>query len=316
MSKFPLVTIMIPTYNQEKFICDTIQSALDQDYPNIEIIISDDQSKDRTSEIVKKIADANPIVKYCYNNINLGRVGNYRKNLYDYSKGKYVLNLDGDDLLIDKSFVSNAINFFATSDEINLVVACKQYNLLNGLVEKKHKIDSLITEISGVDFVLDIFYKYEFSHLTTVYKRELAIQNDFYRTNIISSDVESLLRVAILGKVVIYNKIVGQWNPTGDNESANQSFKNSLDNLIWIKSVYNELKKHRSHIQCAIWRIKMKYVYSNPLLLAIRGQRGVSFKQLFLLIDHKILIISLFRLGTVCCRSLFRKLSLATHKLV
>ncbi len=50
---FPKVSIMIPTYNQQKYIVRAIESALSQDYPNMEIVISDDNSPDETQAIVE-----------------------------------------------------------------------------------------------------------------------------------------------------------------------------------------------------------------------------------------------------------------------
>lgn len=54
MTKFnPLISIIIPVYNGENFIKDSINSALNQTYKNIEIIVVDDGSTDNTANIVK-----------------------------------------------------------------------------------------------------------------------------------------------------------------------------------------------------------------------------------------------------------------------
>jgi len=79
------VTIMIPTYNQSAFILNAINSALDQNYPNLEVIVGDDASTDTTSEILKTIDDSR--LKIVRNTFNLGRVGNYRNLLYNHASG-------------------------------------------------------------------------------------------------------------------------------------------------------------------------------------------------------------------------------------
>ncbi len=48
------ITIMIPTYNQAKYISKAIESALSIDYQNLEVIVSDDCSTDNTKEVVSK----------------------------------------------------------------------------------------------------------------------------------------------------------------------------------------------------------------------------------------------------------------------
>jgi glycosyltransferase involved in cell wall biosynthesis len=52
----PLVSILIPAYNAEPWIADTIKSALDQTWPNKEIIVVDDGSKDKTLSVARQFA--------------------------------------------------------------------------------------------------------------------------------------------------------------------------------------------------------------------------------------------------------------------
>ncbi|MBK8785156.1 MAG: glycosyltransferase family 2 protein [Chitinophagaceae bacterium] len=105
-----LVTIAIPTYNNERYIADAIRSAMAQDYVNLEILIVDDASQDNTEQIVTPFCK-DPRVYYFKNEKNIGRVANYHKALYQLAKGEWYLNLDGDDYLTDPSFISKAISW-------------------------------------------------------------------------------------------------------------------------------------------------------------------------------------------------------------
>lgn len=91
----PLVSIIIPVYNAEPYLVQTIQSALDQSWANKEIIIVDDGSTDRSLEIARKFENKNILI---YSQENKG--GSAARNLgLSKSKGDYIQFLDADDLL-------------------------------------------------------------------------------------------------------------------------------------------------------------------------------------------------------------------------
>ena len=90
----PLITVVIPTYNRAQFISETIESVLDQTYPNIEIIVIDDGSTDNTEEVVARYV---PRVKYVkQKNAERGASRNHGLRLAD---GEFIVFLDSDDLL-------------------------------------------------------------------------------------------------------------------------------------------------------------------------------------------------------------------------
>ena len=70
MDKKPLVSIIIPTYNRAEFLPRAVQSALDQTYTNIEIIIVDDCSPDNTKEVVKAYQKKDKRIQYLCNKKN------------------------------------------------------------------------------------------------------------------------------------------------------------------------------------------------------------------------------------------------------
>lgn len=100
-----LVSIIIPSYNAEIFIKETLESVFGQTYNLIEVIIIDDGSTDNTSNLVKKVYGSR--VKYFYQE-NKG-VSAARNLGYQKSKGEYVLFLDSDDI-IERNFLKNKIN--------------------------------------------------------------------------------------------------------------------------------------------------------------------------------------------------------------
>ena len=97
----PLVSFCILTYNQEKYIKDACMGAFGQDYPNLEIVISDDCSSDSTWDIVLElVSQYNGPHKLVLNKNekNLGIRENCNKVLYELATGEIILLAGGDDV--------------------------------------------------------------------------------------------------------------------------------------------------------------------------------------------------------------------------
>ena len=91
----PLVSILIPAYNAEEWIAETIQSAISQTWPHKEIIVVDDGSKDRTAEVARQFASKQVLV---VSRENQGAAAT-RNHALHLSQGDYIQYLDADDLL-------------------------------------------------------------------------------------------------------------------------------------------------------------------------------------------------------------------------
>jgi len=97
-SKTPRVSIGMPVFNGEKYLCESIESILNQRYVDFRLIISDNASNDRTQEICKKYANQDDRISYHRNLINLGAPNNYNR-VFDLSSGEYFKWAAYDDVL-------------------------------------------------------------------------------------------------------------------------------------------------------------------------------------------------------------------------
>src|SRR5216684_5132252 len=91
----PLVSILIPAYNSEEWIADTLRSALRQTWQRKEIIVVDDGSRDRTTEVARQLASKQVTVVSVEN----GGAAAARNHALKLSQGDYIQWLDADDLL-------------------------------------------------------------------------------------------------------------------------------------------------------------------------------------------------------------------------
>lgn len=97
-SEKPLVSVLMTTYNREKYLPQAIESVLASTYPYFELLVVDDQSKDRSLEIAREYQARDPRVKSILNEKNLGDYPN-RNKAASLAKGKYLKYVDADDMI-------------------------------------------------------------------------------------------------------------------------------------------------------------------------------------------------------------------------
>ena len=308
----PKVTIMIPTYNQENFISDAIKSALEQDYENLEIVISDDNSSDRTSEIAQGfLSDGR--VKYFKNVKNIGRVANYHKTLYEHSTGDWIVNLDGDDYYTDPAFISRAMNRILSQENIVCYFGLR-YMPDKLKSHKKMLIDTDCYVFNGKFYLCHFFEIGRFSHLVTLYKKELClIDNKCYTYQGLQSDFHGIIRYCVHGNIIVAKENKYIWRVHGENASHSMDYKNKLkDELLCQNLIMEDVKDYYSADEIKDWLKKGEKWAKNDYMVS-RLQNCSGFKTLILGLIHfnwsrnytiiyiKSLLLTLFRVN------LFRK---------
>lgn len=92
-----LVSVITPVYNVDKYIDRTLMSVFAQTYKDIEIVLVDDQSQDKSAEIVKRYQKTHPEIVYYLQPKNMG-AGHARNKALELARGQYVAFLDADDM--------------------------------------------------------------------------------------------------------------------------------------------------------------------------------------------------------------------------
>lgn len=142
-SNLPLVSIAMCTYNGERYLEEQLSSLIEQDYPNLEIIICDDKSTDNTINILGTFEKKYDYVQVVYNEVNLGFMKNFEKALLA-CKGDYIALCDQDDVFLPhkiSTFMEHIGDFDLIYSQVKLVDAhlrpfegrrFPDYNLLEG----------------------------------------------------------------------------------------------------------------------------------------------------------------------------------------
>ncbi len=92
----PIVSILLPLYNAEKFPAETMESILAQTYQDFELIIINDGSTDQSAKIVSNYHDQR--IVYMENDSNMGIVATLNRGL-KHTRGKYITRIDSDAFL-------------------------------------------------------------------------------------------------------------------------------------------------------------------------------------------------------------------------
>ena len=212
MAMNPKMSVIIPVYNVELWLRKCINSLLNQTYSNIEIILIDDGSTDKSDEICDEYLKKDTRIKVMH--IRNGGQSIARNKGLDISQGEYVLFVDSDDYLCDREIIekfinilnSNKCNFIYTSycrfndgneDEITEILPI---NLTNKDIENK----------LGKDILADLINKNSFHHAPylKVCRRDFILNNNLYfREGYYHEDVEWSFKVFYYAKkVIIYNE--------------------------------------------------------------------------------------------------------------
>jgi len=124
-SEQPLVTVCIPTYNRPDMLRHSLRSVLDQSYPNLEVIVSDNASDTDTAAVVDSFGDDR--VRIDRLDTNVGLHGNMTRCLH-LGSGKYRTVLHDDDVMLPGN-IPNKVGFLETHPEVGLVFSA--YYLLD-----------------------------------------------------------------------------------------------------------------------------------------------------------------------------------------
>ena len=143
MTNTPLVSVIMPCYNSERFIAESIDSVIGQSYPNFELLITDDGSTDNSVEIIKNKVEKDNRIKLFILKERIG-IAKARNNSLSHAKGRFIAFLDSDDIWTSNK-LSTQINFIINN---NIGFSYSDYELID---EEERKTKSSRTpEPSGI----------------------------------------------------------------------------------------------------------------------------------------------------------------------
>lgn len=169
----PLVSIVMPAYNCEKYISESVDSVLKQTYENYELIIIEDGSKDRTIDVINEILKKDNRIKLLKNEENKG-VSYSRNNGISHSKGEWIAFLDSDDMWFEDK-LEKQMNYVTENNSVEFVFTgssfvnenSQPYSWIMEIPKKvtyKELLKQNIISCSSVLIKKDYFTKYKMEH--------------------------------------------------------------------------------------------------------------------------------------------------------
>lgn len=105
----PLISVVVPNYNHERFLTERLDSIINQTYRNIEIIVLDDCSTDDSRDLIMQYANHDPRITYCWNERNSGSPFRQWKKGIERAKGEYIWIAESDDYA-DSHFIETLLS--------------------------------------------------------------------------------------------------------------------------------------------------------------------------------------------------------------
>lgn len=196
----PLVSVGMPLYNAERYLPLAIESLVNQDYPNIEIIFCDDASTDKTAAICSDFVSRDSRCYYYRNETNLGAAGNFNR-AFDLSNGEFFMWAAFDDLRASQ-YISKCVD--ALGRKPDAVMCCTEVGFIDedGTVlddasySTSHPVGrSAIERVDALTSVTNWVDVY-----SLIRRAALSKTNGF--PAIFGGDVVLTLQIALLGQVL------------------------------------------------------------------------------------------------------------------
>lgn len=245
LMKNPLVSIILPTYNGERYIGESVASIISQTYSNWELIIVDDNSTDKTPKIIDELKLSDARIKVIHNlenkklpeALNIG-FGKANGDLFTWTS---------DDNIYLPDALSELVKLFISDG--NLGFAFSSQEIIDG--DGKTKESSLPKYKPA-----DLAYK-NICGGCFMYTREAAEMVGFYDSALFcAEDYDYFCRLALKTKILYYPKILYKYRKHSKNLSVTkENIADKNANIVRLKYAENLMKKYRVKI------FEAQYIY-------------------------------------------------------
>lgn len=246
--KQPLISVIIPCYNGEKFIGEAIESVINQTYKNWELIIVDDGSTDNSEEIVKQYLLDNRI-QYIQHKKNKG-IPSARNTGIKKSNGEFIALLDDDDMWIPSKLAIQLEEFQKSKDVFGLVFGnIRVINSEGCIIHEDESLKINLENLSKEDVIRNLFLGNFIHCITVMFKSECITEVGGFNEEITwgGDDYDLWLRLANRFKFAYINKVLAIRRVHNDNYTQTERMiKGEIQLINSIVKKYTFLNKYQT----------------------------------------------------------------------
>lgn len=275
--KKPLVSVILPAYNTEKYLRETIDSILRQTFTNFECIIINDGSTDTSQKIIDHYAKIDsriiPIKQQ-----NMGLVATLNKGV-ELAKGTYIARVDGDDPSFSTR-LEKQVEILQKDESVVLVGG--GYEMIN---EEGHYLQTIATPTLNDDLRRAILLRNPFGHASVVFRKDAAVQAGLYSNEFgPTEDQELWIRLAKYGSFAAVPEPVYRYRVNTGGISQNNSHRQAVEtkkhlHILWQDS-YPDVLTRKELIKRSSLYAKTAGSYGLDMkrqLLEDNAQIGIKF---------------------------------------
>jgi glycosyltransferase involved in cell wall biosynthesis len=235
------ISVCIPTHNRSNYLQYSVNSVLQQTYPDFELIICDDGSTDNTSEIVKSFKDNR--LKYIRHNQNIGKSNNMRSG-FEKAVGEYFIKFDDDDALTN-TFLAKTLAILEDNKQVDFV------STDHWVIDNKNRRNEEATRLNsqkwgrtslsaGIinNLLYEVFVKQSFQIGATLFRKKVLDEVGFLRPNIQNcEDNDLLVRLALKGKKAYYlPELLMEYRLHPEQDNINRAICYLQDNISYLNN--------------------------------------------------------------------------------
>lgn len=250
-----MVSVIIPSYNHEKYLQHRIDSVLNQSYQNFELIILDDKSKDDSKKVIEAYRDHRKVSHIIYNEINSGTTFKQWKKGIELAKGEYIWIAESDDYA-DDTFLEKAMSLIENNNSVLCFSQSYVIDEHDAIIRKKEEV--LKSNSCDVNFFLTDLLLYG----NVVYNASMVV---FRKDAIDKSIWDELSRLKYCGDWLFWANLA----------------MNGIGTVSEVKEYLNYFRNHSSNVSNKAEVNGLTFLEGFPISKMIAKKQGIKLDKQF-----------------------------------